>query len=198
MIAAVLLAAGESKRMGSPKLALPWRGEGSLIATLANTFAAAGAAPVIVVTGGDREAVERTLDPDRVQPVFNSDYVRSEMLGSIRVGLRAIEDEAIEAAFVCPGDLPFLQVDTVCSLRQTWERKRSRILAPSFGRRRGHPVLFVRAMWPEILALEEGETLRDYLSDRAGWIDYMETKDAGVLKDIDTPEDYAGAAGDEG
>ena len=198
MIAAVLLAAGESRRMGSPKLALPWRGEGSLIAALANTFVAAAAAPVIVVTGGDRQAVERTLDPEKIQPVFNPDYASSEMLGSIQAGLGALEDEAIEAAFICPGDLPFLQVETVRGLRQTWERRRSRILAPSFERRRGHPVLFVRALWPEILALEAGETLRDYMHRRSEWIEYMETKDAGVLKDIDTPADYEEAKNGEG
>jgi len=198
MIAAVLLAAGESRRMGSPKLALPWRGEGSLIAALANTFVAAAAAPVIVVTGGNRDAVERTLDLDKIQPVFNPNFASSEMLGSIQVGLGSLEDETIEAAFVCPGDLPFLQVETVRGLRQTWERRRSRILAPSFERRRGHPVLFVRALWPEILALEAGETLRDYMHRCSEWIEYMETKDAGVLKDIDTPADYEEAKSGEG
>jgi CTP:molybdopterin cytidylyltransferase MocA len=53
-------------------------------------------------------------------------------------------------------------------------------------------------MWPEILALEAGETLRDYMHRRSEWIEYMETKDAGVLKDIDTPADYEEAKGGQG
>ena len=59
-------------------------------------------------------------------------------------------------------------------------------------------MLFVRALWPEILALEAGETLRDYMHRRSEWIEYMETKDAGVLKDIDTPADYEEAKGGQG
>jgi len=197
VIAAVLLAAGESKRMGSPKLALPWRGERSLIAALANTFLEAGAAPVIVVTGGDREAVERTLDRNLVRLVYNADYARDEMLGSIQIGLRALEDNAIEAAFVCPGDLPLLQVGTVRDLRQGWERSRSRIMTPSFERRRGHPILLAREVWPEVLALDEGQTMRAYLGRRTDWIEYVESTDPGVLKDIDSPADYKDAVGEE-
>jgi len=188
MIAAVLLAAGESRRMGRPKLTLPWGTGGSVIAQVVARFREAGADPLLVVTGGDREAVERALQGAGARCLFNPDYRRGEMLSSIKVGLRHLHDT--EAALVAPADLPSLTVDTLRSLLDHRRRSGADLIVPSYQMRRGHPVLIGRALWQEVLDLPKGQTLRDFLRRRAGQIDYVVVGDAGVIQDIDTPEDY--------
>jgi molybdenum cofactor cytidylyltransferase len=190
MIAAVLLAAGESRRMGRPKLTLPWGTGGSVIAQVAARFREAGADPLLVVTGGDREEVERALRGAGAQCLFNPIYRQGGMLSSIKVGLRRLLDGEAEAALVAPADLPYLTAETLRSLLDHRRRSGSDLIVPSHEMRRGHPVLIGRAYWQEVLDLPEGRTLRDFLRRRTGQIDYVVVGDAGVIQDLDTPEDY--------
>ena len=190
MIAAVLLAAGESRRMGRPKLTLPWGAGGSVIAQVVSRFREAGADPLLVVTGADRQAVERALDDSGAHCLFNLDYREGGMLSSIRVGLTHLQSTAAEATLVAPADLPSLTVETLRSLLDHRRRSGADLIVPSYEMRRGHPVLIARAHWQSVLDLAEGETLRDFLRRRAGQIDYVVVGDAGVIQDIDTPEDY--------
>jgi len=190
MIAAVLLAAGESRRMGRPKLTLPWGNGGSVISQVVARFREAGADPLLVVTGGDREEVERALRGAGAQCLFNPIYRQGGMLSSIKVGLRRLLDGEAEAALVAPADLPYLTAETLRSLLDHRRRSGSDLIVPSHEMRRGHPVLIGRAYWQEVLDLPEGRTLRDFLRRRTGQIDYVVVGDAGVIQDIDTPEDY--------
>ncbi|HLF81383.1 MAG TPA: NTP transferase domain-containing protein, partial [Anaerolineales bacterium] len=100
MIAAVLLAAGESRRMGRPKLTLPWGPGGSVVSQVVARFREAGADPVLVVTGGDRKEVERALDDSGVHCLFNPNYRQGGMLSSIKVGLGRLLGGDAEAALV--------------------------------------------------------------------------------------------------
>jgi molybdenum cofactor cytidylyltransferase len=190
MIAAVLLAAGESRRMGRPKLTLPWGNGGSVISQVVARFREAGADPLLVVTGGDREEVERALRGAGAQCLFNPIYRQGGMLSSIKVGLRRLLDGEAEAALVAPADLPYLTAETLRSLLDHRRRSGSDLIVPSHEMRRGHPVLIGRAYWQEVLDLPEGRTLRDFLRRRTGQIDYVVVGDAGVIQDLDTPEDY--------
>jgi len=190
MIAAVLLAAGESRRMGRPKLTLPWGNGGSMISQVVSRFREAGADPLLVVTGGDREEVERALQRAGAQCLLNPTYRQGGMLSSIKVGLRRLQDGDAEAAMVAPADLPSLSVATLRSLLDHRRRSGADLIVPSYEMRRGHPVLIGRDLWQEVLDLPDGETLRDFLRRRPGSIDCVVVEDAGVIQDIDTPEDY--------
>ena len=190
MSAAGLLAAGESRRMGRPKLTLPWGNGGSVISQVVARFREAGADPLLVVTGGDREEVERALRGAGAQCLFNPIYRQGGMLSSIKVGLRRLLDGEAEAALVAPADLPYLTAETLRSLLDHRRRSGSDLIVPSHEMRRGHPVLIGRAYWQEVLDLPEGRTLRDFLRRRTGQIDYVVVGDAGVIQDLDTPEDY--------
>lgn len=189
-IAAVLLAAGESRRMGRPKLALPWGNGGSLISQVAERFLMAGADPVLVITGGDREAVERALAGSPARCLFNPDYRRGGMLSSIRVGLRHLEAADAEAALLAPADLPYLTVKTIAALIARRHETGADLIAPSYRMRRGHPALIGRPVWREVLELPEGVSLRDFLNRPGQRIDYVLVEDPGVVRDVDTPEDY--------
>lgn len=193
MIAAILLAAGESKRMGEPKMALPWVGDRSMIAQMVKIFHEGGAAPILVVTGGDRQVVEDLLVETDVQFVHNPHFARGEMLSSVKSGLNAIHDMSVDAVMICPGDLPLLLADTVCALIEKWRHDPSPILVPSYRERRGHPIVLARETWPGILALEEDQTLRDFLHKHEPSITYLVVEDPGIRRDIDTPQDYRDA-----
>ncbi len=85
MIAAIILAAGQSRRMGQPKMLLPW-GKTTVLETVIATFRAADVDDILVVTGGDREQVE-SLVRDSARTVFNPGYAAGEMLRSVQTGL---------------------------------------------------------------------------------------------------------------
>jgi len=190
MIAAVLLAAGQSRRMGRPKMTLPWKDDQTIIAHVAQVFLDAGAFPIVVVTGADRERVERSLQGLPVRTVYNQDHAGGEMLSSVQVGLQCLDVDEIEAAAVAPGDLPYLKPETVMALLERWRARASMLLAPSYERRRGHPMLLARAEWPGVMSLERGKTMRDFFRARAQEIEYLVVDDPGVLADIDTPGQY--------
>src|SRR5215510_6797170 len=93
MNSAIILAAGQSKRMGQPKMLLPW-GNVSVIEHVISVFAAAGLDDILVITGGARQEVEQIIkhhqNHDKVRTLFNENYSRGEMLSSIQCGLRAL------------------------------------------------------------------------------------------------------------
>lgn len=194
MIAAVLLAAGQSQRMGRPKMILPWKNGETIIVHVARVFVEAGADPVVIVTGADRELVEGALEGLPIRFVHNPDYSAGGMLSSVQAGLASLTMPEIEAAAVAPGDIPFLMPETVRALLERWRARPYPLLAPSYERRRGHPMLLARAEWPGVMAVERGKTMRDFFRARAEEIEYLVVDDPGVLADIDTPGEYEGGS----
>jgi CTP:molybdopterin cytidylyltransferase MocA len=190
MIAAVVLAAGQSRRMGRPKMTLPWKDGQTIVAHVARVFVEAGADPVVVVTGADQELVEGALEGLPIQFVHNPNYSEGGMLSSVQAGLESLTVPEIEAAAVSPGDIPLLMPKTVRALLERWRARPSPLLAPSYERRRGHPMLLARAEWPGVMSLERGKTMRDFFRSRAEEIEYLVVDDPGVLVDVDTPGQY--------
>ena len=188
MISAIILAAGQSKRMGQPKMLLPW-GTSTVIEHVITTFLNAGIEDVIVVTGGAREQVEGPISQYPVRKVHNNDYATGEMLSSIQCALRAMPDEA-RAALIGLGDQPQVQDKSVRLICEAYRDSQSRLIVPSFQMRRGHPWLVARPLWSEILALKPPESLRDFLNRHAQEIRYVNVDNQSVLADLDTPEDY--------
>jgi molybdenum cofactor cytidylyltransferase len=176
--------------MGRPKLTLPWGTGGSVISQVVARFREAGADPLLVVTGGDREAVERALQGAGAQCLFNPDYRQGEMLSSIKAGLGRLQHGQAEAAMVAPADLPSLTVETLRSLLDRRRRSGADLIVPSYEMRRGHPVLIGRSLWQSVLDLGKEETLRDFLHRHAQQIEYVVVRDPGVIQDLDTPKEY--------
>ncbi|MBM4428390.1 MAG: nucleotidyltransferase family protein, partial [Chloroflexi bacterium] len=127
MITAIILAAGESKRMGEPKMLMPW-GRSTVLQTVISTFQAADVRDILLVTGGAREQVERLVGKT-VQTIYNDDYKKSGMLGSIQLGLRAKMREA-SAALICLGDQPQVEEGSVRSVCDTFLKTRSSLVVP--------------------------------------------------------------------
>jgi molybdenum cofactor cytidylyltransferase len=188
VIAAVILAAGASRRMGRAKLTLPWQGSRTIIDHVVDVYRGAGASPIVVVSAEGDPTLTQVLTSMAVKRV--SVPSGGEMLASVQAGLSALDEPEVEAALLAPGDHPLLGAETVRLLIDVWRAERATIIAPSIDGRRGHPILVGRPVWAAILSLPADLSLRSFLRDRGDQIRYVVVEDQGVLRDIDTPQDY--------
>ncbi len=186
-ITAIILAAGQSRRMGQPKMLLPWGGI-TVLGKVIETLQAAGLEELVVVTGGAREQVEAIVGGS-ARVVFNVEYSNSEMLSSIQCGLGAIKPEA-QAALICLGDQPQVRVGSVQVILQEYESTGASLIVPSYQMKRGHPWLVGRELWNEILEMRSPESPREFLNRHAKEIKYINVDTPSILTDLDTPEDY--------
>jgi molybdenum cofactor cytidylyltransferase len=188
MIAAVVLAAGLSQRMGSPKMILPWQGT-TVIGRVVSVLLEARLNEVLVVTGGACSDVDIALSGMPVSTVFNPDFTNGEMMQSLRVGLNALHEDT-NAALVVLGDQPQIQIDIVKSIKAAYRKGHYPIIVPSFQSRRGHPWLVDRALWDILLDEDAISTMRQFLNQFGNQIHYVDVSTVSVLQDLDTPEDY--------
>jgi molybdenum cofactor cytidylyltransferase len=197
-VAAVVLAAGRSQRMGQPKMVLPW-GDTTVIGQVARTLAQAGLDEIVVVTGGARQQVEQALSGFPVRTVYNPRYVEDQMALSLRVGLSSLSAE-IDAALVALGDQPQVRLEVVQDVVRAYQQTRAPLVFPSYRMRRGHPWIISRSLWRLVSALPDSQamspqpapqrTLRNLLAPYADQICYVEVGDDSILRDLDTPADY--------
>ena len=193
MIAAIILAAGESRRMGSPKARLPYPesdgSESTFLEHLLRVFASSQAEPVVVVLGHDAGNLERSFRFGAARIVVNRDY-RDGMLSSIHAGLRALEDDHVDGAMVCPVDHPEVDPGVVDTLTHRFQEHRSPIVVPVHNGRRGHPVLFSIDVFSELMKAPKTVGARQVVWDHQKDLLEIDVSDAGVTVDIDTPSDY--------
>jgi molybdenum cofactor cytidylyltransferase len=189
MIWAVVLAAGESRRMGTQKLLLPF-GETTVVSAVVRTALASRAGKIHAVLGADREAVRAELAPRGVGFAVNEDF-HLGMLSSVQAGFRALPAEA-RAAVIMLGDQPFLSAPAVDAVIASYEAGGRGLVVPTFRGRRGHPLLIDLRYRDEVLAFDQADGLRRLLRAHPDDILEAETADANILRDLDTPEDYAG------
>lgn len=188
MISAIILAAGQSRRMGQPKMLLPW-GNLTVIEHVINTFLNAGVEDIVLVTGGVREQVERITEQYPIRRIYNSDYAKGEMLSSLQLGLTAMSAH-VQAALVGLGDQPQVQERCVRLVCEAYRENQPQLVVPSFQMRRGHPWLVARPLWGKLLELKPPGSPRDFLNKHAGEIRYVVVDTPSILADLDTPEDY--------
>lgn len=208
-IAAIILAAGLSKRMGQPKMLLPW-GETTVLGQVVATIAAAGIEDILVVTGGEREGVEAEisrLEADfPVRAIFNASYATGGMLSSLQRGLVDLSLTPLyppiselrnggmkggrRATLIALGDQPQVQESLVQRICAAFTKTGKHLIVPSFQMRRGHPWLAARPLWPEILALPANQTPRDFIDAHSEDILYLPVETDSILLDVDTPEDH--------
>jgi molybdenum cofactor cytidylyltransferase len=195
MITAIILAAGQAKRMGQPKMLLPW-GETTVLGQVIKTVQRAGVNDILVVTGGAREQVEGIVAGYGGRVVHNENFKDGEMLSSLQIGLRALRGFAVsdsspaEAALIILGDQPQVEERSVRGVASLFVETRARLVVPSYRMRRGHPWLIARPLWEEILQMNPRQTPRDFLNRHASEIEYVNVDTPSVLSDLDTLEDY--------
>jgi molybdenum cofactor cytidylyltransferase len=195
-VAAVVLAAGQATRMGRPKVLLPWDGD-TVIGAIVNRLNAADLSDIVVVTGHKSLEVEAALEGRPVRCVYNPRYRAGEMISSFQAGLDALSDSTAACLLVL-GDQPLLSGRVIWKVLEAYARGRGSIVAPSHGSRRGHPVLFDRAYWAELMGLEAPQAPREILRQYADEVHYVPVDTHWVLRDIDTPADYQQALREAG
>lgn len=189
-VAAIVAAAGQSVRMGKPKQLLPWK-DSTVIAAVVDNLTAAGAHPVIVVTGHKAAAVEAALADTAAIIVINDEFARSEVLRSYQIGLRRLTStKNLDGALLTLGDQPHISPQTLRQIIDEAHRFPGAIIVPSFAMRRGHPVFLPVSLWKEALTLGADDTLRTLLSRHEDKTRYVIVDTSSILRDLDTPDDY--------
>ena len=192
MISAIVLAAGESKRMGAPnKLLLPF-GEKTLIEQMVDHVLQAEVQEVILVLGHEAERVRDVLANRPIQFVQNADYQEGRTT-SIQAGMLAIAAET-NGVMICLSDLPFIQSEElnalIAAFETVYETNTKSIVLPTFQGQQGHPVIFSVYYQSQILAHKGVHGCRGVIEQNSDQIVTLEMRTANVLKDIDTKEDY--------
>ena len=179
--------------MGSPKARLPYPepdgSESTFLAHLVKVFQASRAAPVVAVLGHDAEALARDTELGTARVIVNSNY-RDGMLTSIQAGIEAVRGEPVDGALVCPVDHPDIEPVVVDQLIARYEAEWSPIILPTYRGRRGHPVLFSRDVFSELLAAPASVGARQVVWDHEHELVEVDVAGKGVTIDIDTPRDY--------
>ena len=191
-IAAVLLAAGESTRMGEPKALLPWGGQ-PLIAHHVSALHEAGYAPLVVVLGHGAERVAAALPSDiPFEAAVNARYEQGRTT-SIVLGVLRLIEAAVDGVLIASVDQP-RSAGMLRTLREAFERERPQIAVPSLGGRPGHPPLFSAGLLPELLKVsEETEGLRQVMRDFGDGRLLVPVDDPLTLTNLNTHEEYEAA-----
>ena len=185
-IAAIVLAAGKSTRMGANKLIAEIGGK-PLVRIAAEQALASQAGPVIVVTGHQREAVEQAVAGLKVTLVHNPDY--EDGLGtSLRAGIGAVPASAA-GAIVCLGDMPQVDAPLINKLIAAFDPERGALVAvPTIDGKRGNPVLWARRFFPDLMKVSGDVGARHLIGENASAVVEVAMSGAAALTDVDTPD----------
>lgn len=192
MIAGIILAAGDSRRMGSPKALLEYQGE-TFVGRLVRIFSKF-CDPVIVVAGRHADQIRAAVD---VPVLVNSNPDRGQ-LSSLQTALMhvgqavALQPPVFPGFLFTPVDCPIFQESTIAALIAEFRRNAAPLTIPRYSGKRGHPVLVNGSLATEFLELAPTEETRVVINRHP--IHYVDVDDAGVLADVDDPEAYRALA----
>jgi CTP:molybdopterin cytidylyltransferase MocA len=188
VIAGLVLAAGESSRMGRAKALLTYRGQ-TFLETSVAALRASGITRIAVVLGHHAEEIERALDLQGIEVVINRDYRRGQS-SSLLSGLSALTAPELEAIVLCLVDYPAVSPATVRALVGHFEKTRAPVVIPTFQGQRGHPVVIGRALFDELARLSPEEGANAVIRKHRPETHCVEVEDRGILLDIDDAESY--------
>jgi molybdenum cofactor cytidylyltransferase len=190
MVAAVILAAGRSTRMGRAKALLRQRQSGhSFVGHLIRTASGAGLTPVLVVVRGDDIYLQDEIDRYGASAIVNPDSDAGQ-LSSLQAALIAVEASGAHAMVILPVDIPLVSKDDVAAVIAASREDHVQIVRATHKGVHGHPVLFTRAVFDELRVADPQIGARGVVrADPARVLD-VEVSNPGVTLDIDTPEDY--------
>jgi molybdenum cofactor cytidylyltransferase len=183
----IILAAGESKRMGFPKMLLPF-GDTTIIETVIKNVSQSDANDILVVLGAEREAIARKVKKTKARFCFNEKY-KEGMLSSVKCGFNNLPFD-FNAALIFPGDQPMIKTKTINAIIDAFLFSGKGLIIPVYKNKRGHPLLIDKKYMAEIANISPSIGLQ-LLSDRFSEdVFEVKTEDPGILEDIDTYEEY--------
>jgi molybdenum cofactor cytidylyltransferase len=191
-VAPVVLAAGDSSRMGYPK-ALLKTGSHTFLSLILETLGSACPGEVTVVVGRHAEEIRSRTVSSNVRFLVNP---RPELgqVSSIQLALRNLGPDRA-GCLIWPVDQPMVSASLVHALIGMFEDSEAWVVVPACGGKRGHPVIFRRELFQELLAWPEGESPKELIRGHSAQTILLPTRETAVLEDIDTPEDYCRLTG---
>ncbi|MBV8820039.1 MAG: nucleotidyltransferase family protein [Acidobacteriaceae bacterium] len=185
-IAGLILSAGASSRMGTPKALLGFQGE-TFLDRLLRLFAAVCSSLTVVLGYEPRRILEGVRRVDAANVIINPDPARG-MLSSLQCGLAGLRE--MDAVMFTPVDYPAIAASTVQELAAAWERTRAPLAVPVYRGERGHPVCIGSSVVAQLLELPPSAQARDVIRAHYAGACFVEVDDPGIVADVDRPEDY--------
>ena len=193
VLSAVILAAGDSTRMGSPKAALLAPDGATFVGRLITTLREAGVDDLVIVTGRHHDAVVESIARDHrsttARIARNPDPSRGQ-LSSLLTGMEIVVTPQTDAMLMTLVDVPLVRVSTVTSVIDEWRRTRAPIVRPAIGDRHGHPVIFDRVLFDELRRAPLDAGAKSVVRAHEHEIVNVPVDDEGCVRDVDTPSDY--------
>ncbi|MDP6490348.1 MAG: nucleotidyltransferase family protein [Kiritimatiellia bacterium] len=186
-IAAIILAAGASERMGQPKALLPF-GKVTILEHVIGVFRQAGVEELRVVVGHHADRLSPLLDRAGVTWVLNP-HPESGMFSSVEAGIASLPSR-VRAFFVHPVDIPLVSPRT---LRRLMRAQPAEVVSPRSHGKTGHPPLLDAGLIPALMAFDGPGGLRGFLAQHRDHTCHIDCDDEGILVDVDTPQDYCKA-----
>jgi molybdenum cofactor cytidylyltransferase len=187
MINAIVLAAGESKRMGMPKPLLRFHGT-SFLGQIVSVLQGGDVDRITVVLGARAQMIRESIDLSAVDVVVNEDH-RQGQLSSLIAGLKTVPPQT-DAILLCLADNPLITGETVNRVVGAFRKTGRPIVVPVFNGRRGHPALFARPMFDELLNAPVEKGARHVVQSNEDKVFEVDISEPGILTRIDTAEDY--------
>jgi len=187
MINAIILAAGESKRMGKLKPLLRFK-DTTFLGQIISVLRLSDVDTITIVLGAGAETIKKSVDLSGTRVVINEHYEKGQLSSLIAAIEQSPQDT--EAILVCLVDNPFITKEVVDKIVGKFKETNSPIIVPVFNKRRGHPTLFSRSLFDELLIAPEKEGARYVLYSNEERVLELETSESGILIGIDTPDDY--------
>jgi molybdenum cofactor cytidylyltransferase len=195
-VTAVVLAAGEARRMGRTKQLLPW-GDTTVLGQTLRNLQQSAVHDIVVVTGHEAEKVAAVSAAAGVASVHNPSFALGEMLSSLQVAVRQLAPGRA-AVLVVLADQPLIGPETIDRILHAYWQGKGHLVAPVHRGRRGNPVLIDRAFFAALLALPPGAAPRDLLRQYRRQLHLVEVASDNILRDLDLPADYERWHGEEG
>ena len=186
-IRAIILAAGESKRMGFPKMLLTFNGL-SMIENVISNVLKSCIKDIIVVLGANKEKLSDLVEKMNVNHCINDNY-KEGMLSSVICGLCCLPEDT-RAVLIFQGDQPFIKPHVIDLVVETYLLSKKGIIIPVYSGKRGHPVLIDIKYKKEIERLDPEIGLRSLSVIHSSDVQEIETGEPDILRDFDTYEDY--------
>ncbi len=187
MINAIILAAGRSKRMGKPKPLLRFNDQ-TFLEQIISVLKHSDVDRITVVLGAEADTIRKSVDLTGTNIVINQDYQRGQ-LSSLTAGIKESPEDT-EAILICLVDNPFITEEVVNKIVQTFKETNNPIIVPVFEKERGHPTLFSRSLFNELLSAPEEKGARHVLYSNEDKVLELEVSERGISIGIDTPDDY--------
>jgi molybdenum cofactor cytidylyltransferase len=184
---AIILAAGESKRMGSPKMILPFWGS-TIIEKVIENVLSSNVDKTVLVVGSGKNKILKLTEKFPVMHCYNEHY-KDGMLSSAKCGFKYLPHD-FRAAMVFLGDQPTIKASITDFVIKSYNDFGKGLVLPVYNKKRGHPLLVDSKYKGEIMELEGPEGLKELLKRHPDDVLEIETQDPSILKDIDTEEDY--------